>query len=260
MTASRITSGSDAASAPKLAITTPELVTFHYTPAGLASRAMAWLIDQVIIFVAFIAAAIALAIYARDFAPALIYIAKFLLDFGYFTLFEWLRRGQTPGKQMMGIAVAAADGAQLRGGDVLLRNLLRPIDGLPMFMTTGGIVAFIDPHRRRLGDMAAGTLVIRTARGQLPSRLFNSPDQTNTFWNDPAIRARITARITRPQRDLLMDLALRRDQLDPLPRQELFAQAHAYFARVFNLPQTEHLTDEQAVLNIAMVVRKMRSA
>src|SRR5690606_11178266 len=94
-------------------------------------------------------------------AVSLFLIIGFLIDFGYFTVLEIRWRGQTIGKRMFRIRVTSSEGLRLSGNDVLLRNLLRAIDTLPYFMTLGALVASIDPYRRRLGDLAAGTVVIR---------------------------------------------------------------------------------------------------
>lgn len=243
----------------RLAVTTPELITFHYQTAGMASRALAWLIDQAIILGLRIALLMAL-LSMRAYGIAVFLALMLLVDFGYFTWFEWRKNGRTPGKRLMGIHVACVSGARLEPGDVLLRNLLRVIDSLPVLMLTGAVVAWIDPQRRRLGDLAAGTVVVRASRGELPADMFVADNRLNSFWVDVAVRSRIHARVTREERDLLMDLVMRRDQLDPLPRQALFRQALAYFGGRYNLPRIDHLTDEQAVLNIAMVVRQQGAA
>lgn len=243
----------------RFAITTPERVTFHYEPAGLATRTMAWLIDQAIMLGLRVCVIIVLA-RLGELGFALVFIAMLLIDLGYFTWFEWRWAGQTPGKRAMKIYVASATGSLLRGEDVLLRNLLRPVDNLPLMMTLGGIIAWLDPYGRRLGDLAAGTLVIRAAARQLPQAIFDANERENVFWSDAAIRNRILARVTRDERDFLMDLVQRRDQLASLPRHGLFQQALAYFQQRYNLPEQEHLTAEQAVLNVALVVRDPRSA
>lgn len=243
------------ARAPLLAITTPELVTFHYETAGLASRALGNLTDMAIVFVLKIVALVALSqIWALGLALTL--VSWLLLDLGYFTYYEWKWSGQTPGKRMFNIHVATMSGAKLRLEDLLLRNLLRPIDMLPLVMAVGGVAAFLDPYRRRLGDLAAGTVVVRKGRRELPAAVAGGSDRENVFWSDGAIRGRILARVTKEERDLLMELMLRRDQIDPLPRQDLFRRAADYFRKRYGLPlDVEHLSDEQVVLNIALVIR-----
>jgi len=233
---------------PRHAVTTPEGVTFHRRPAELPSRARAWLIDQAIVTVFKALAVIALASWG-GVGIALIYIISLGLDFGYFTLCEWRGRGQTPGKKAMGLRVAAVNGARLDGDEIFLRNLIRAIDGLPMFMVVGGLVALCDPHRRRLGDLVAGTLVVREPAGAIPAAAFDA-DGTPAFA-DPALRPRLQAMLGREDRDLLLDLAQRRDALDPLARADLFAAAAVYYRGRFNLPAADHLTDERFVLNLA---------
>ncbi|MEM7624136.1 MAG: RDD family protein [Planctomycetota bacterium] len=236
----------------RLAITTPELVTFHRRPAELPTRARAWLIDQLIVLllrVAFGAALFGLG----DVGVALWLVVMLLIDFGYFTVFEIYRAGQTPGKRAIKIRVASKSGARLRPGDLLLRNILRPVDSLPLTMALGGVVAWFDPYRRRLGDLAAGTIVIRDPQAEPPRSTFETGQRANVFLEDAAARSRILARISRDERDLLMDLAQRRDQIETLSRQALFAEAATYFRQRFGLPESDHLTDEQTVLNIALV-------
>lgn len=236
-------------------IQTPEQVVFRFELAGLVTRAMAWLIDQVFIWAIVIGMGIGLA-QLGNFGVALWLAGMLVVDFGYFTLFELRRHGQTPGKRMLGIRVVSADGAALTGYDVLIRNLLRPIDMMPLAMTLGGIIAQIDPAHRRLGDMAAGTIVVRDFHGAAPTALMRSQQRHNTFASDSTIRGRILARISREERDLIYDLVHRRDELDPGVRDRLFGEAADFFRGRFALPaDLEHLSDEQTVTNIALVVQ-----
>lgn len=242
---------------PRFAIATPEQVTFFRRPAELPTRAIAWLLDQLAIMGLRIAAATVL-FSIGEIGFGLWLVVLLLLDFGYFTLLEWRWAGQTPGKRAMKLRVVSATGARLNAGDLLLRNLLRPIDSLPFTMALGGTVAWIDPYRRRLGDLLAGTLVVRDVKSELPVALFDNDSRVNSFEADTAVRARILARVDRDERDLLMDLAQRRDQLDPEARAAVFAEARAYFDERLALPDADHLSDEQAVLNLALVVRDPR--
>jgi uncharacterized RDD family membrane protein YckC len=68
--------------------------------------------------------------------------------------------GMTIGKRIVGIRVVAEDGEHVSLGAAVVRNLLRPVDGL-FFYLVGAIFALTSPHRQRLGDRAAGTLVVR---------------------------------------------------------------------------------------------------
>lgn len=244
---------------PKHRIATPELVQFHYETAGLATRSMAWLLDQVII-TAFRVVIIAGLILSRvSLGIALGFVMLFALDFGYYVLFEMKEAGQTPGKRALGLRVVSARGGILCFGDVFVRNLLRPLDTLPLCMLLGGTVAFLDPLRRRLGDLAAETLVVRDARNAIPEMALAQQSRVNTFQGDPAVRGRILSRVTREERDLIFDLVLRRDQLVPEARQELFRMAAGRFRERYSLPgDLDHLSDEQTVVNLALVLQKDR--
>ena len=142
-------------------ITTPEQVSFHYTVAGPFSRCMAWLTDQALIWAGYIAIGFAFAGLGGPVSVALILLGIFLLDFGYFVYFELRWAGQSPGKRWFGIRVISARGTQLRFADVLVRNLMRPIDMLPFAMVLGGTVSLIDRYHRRLGDLVADTIIIQ---------------------------------------------------------------------------------------------------
>jgi len=81
-----------------------------------------------------------------------------LIVFGYYLVMESLT-GQTVGKKLMGLRVAAVDGS-LTWGKVALRTIIRIVDGLPVFYLVGFIAMMVSKNRQRLGDMAAGTVVV----------------------------------------------------------------------------------------------------
>jgi uncharacterized RDD family membrane protein YckC len=244
----------------KYRITTPEQVTFHYQTAGFISRAMAWLLDQVFVTVLRI-----MTLYALDgagqFGFTVAALLFFALDFGYFMFFELRWAGQSPGKRYMGIRVISAGGGGLGFNETFLRNLLRAIDTLPMAMTLGGIVAFLDPYGRRLGDLAADTLVAVDSRRTLPSDSVKTAGRVNTFLDDHVIRNRILSRATREERDFIFDLTIRRDELDAAAREELFRRAADLLRARYNLPgDLDYLSDEQAVINVALTLESAKIA
>jgi uncharacterized RDD family membrane protein YckC len=157
----------------QLRISTPEQVAFHYEVAGIGSRFVASLLDHLIIFVALMlisCAAISLGPVAilgegTDAAAywvlAFLVLVYFLIFWGYFVLFEMLWNGQTPGKRSMRLRVIRHSGQPIGGGEAVTRNLVRIIDFMPGFYGIGLISMFIDKDARRLGDFAAGTIVIR---------------------------------------------------------------------------------------------------
>ncbi len=154
---------------------TPENVELRFDVAGLGSRLAAALIDYTLIaimYVAIIVGASALigriAPAPRDTMPwlssaaAAVAIAfAFFGWMGYFLLFELLWGGQSPGKRVLGLRVVRWDGQPLGFTPALVRNVLRWIDQVALI---GVFVMLVDASSRRLGDMAAGTLVVREPR------------------------------------------------------------------------------------------------
>ena len=89
--------------------------------------------------------------------------------------------------------------------------------------------------------------------------LANEKSRVNSFNADAALRNRVLTRVTREERDLIMDMVLRRDQLDPGVREELFSGAAAHFRSRLALPEDfGHLSDEQTVVNVALVLQEAR--
>lgn len=89
----------------------------------------------------------------------LVYLLFFALSWGYFTLFEYAMHGQTPGKKAQRIRVVELDGGPVRFTDVAIRNLLRVVDMMG-FYALAGVVMFFTRRCQRLGDLAAGTVVV----------------------------------------------------------------------------------------------------
>jgi uncharacterized RDD family membrane protein YckC len=240
-------------------ITTPEQVAFHYVVAGPVSRCMAWLTDQLLIWAGYIAIYWAFSNLGGHIGAAMILLAIFILDFSYFVTFELYWAGQSPGKRLHRIRVISTRGSRLRFADVLVRNLLRPVDMLPIAMVLGGTVCLLDRWRRRLGDLAADTIIVRDARREIPQAVATEKARINSFQANAPLRNRILNRISREERDLVMDLALRRDQIEPAVREDLFAKAAGHFRKRFALPEDlDYLSDEQTVLNLALVIQEAR--
>src|SRR5690606_17226890 len=145
--------------------------------------------------------------------------------------------GQTYGKRAMGIRVITSHGGRLSFSDVFVRTLVRLIDNpamIPFFGFVGGAAIFFDPMRRRLGDMAADTIVVRDVRTTLPQSVLTARSRVNSFAAEATIRNRILARVTREERDLMLDLMLRRDELAPDVREAFFRTAAEQFRRRYN--------------------------
>ncbi|GAC1395030.1 MAG: RDD family protein [Chloroflexota bacterium] len=163
---------------------TPEHVSVTYDVAGIGSRFLAALIDAALVGVATapLAGALWLMTLGSLSAPflagrvgtvllslvvALATLLLFLLLFGYYIFFEMLWNGQSPGKRWTGLRVLRQTGYPITLVDSVLRNVLRLIDFLPAFYALGAAVMIVDRRARRLGDLVAGTMVIKERRVSL---------------------------------------------------------------------------------------------
>jgi len=139
--------------------------------AGPVARAAALGIDTLIKGVLYLALTPLLAF--SELGLGLMLLGTFLLEWFYPVFFE-IRRGATPGKRAMGLVVVHDDGTPVAPSASLIRNLLRVVDFLPLFYAAGFVSTLVDRDFRRLGDLAAGTLVVhitpRPARGAIPQR------------------------------------------------------------------------------------------
>ncbi|MEN0039114.1 MAG: RDD family protein [Cellvibrio sp.] len=156
---------------------TPEGALLPLTPAGFGVRILAQLLDILIRFGITAVIFIILSLLG-GMGVGIALILTFLLEWFYPVFFEVTRQGRTPGKKWMGIRVVNDDGTPITFGPSLLRNLLRVVDFLPMLYLTGIIASLCNRQFKRLGDLAAGSMVIYEApparepnfevRGQLP--------------------------------------------------------------------------------------------
>ena len=150
-----------------LEVETPEHVTLDYEIAGLGSRAAAALLDFLILGGLALAGALLLVLLSRaGFSPgrlgsAVLVMVGFGAWYGYFTFFEGLRSGQTPGKRALGLRVVADTGHAVTLGAAAVRNLLRLADFLPPPYLVGAVLVALHPRAKRIGDIVAGTIVVR---------------------------------------------------------------------------------------------------
>lgn len=140
-------------------VETPEGIDLVLRPAGALPRSLAFALDLLfrgaILLVMFLILAL-----LGQVGVGLGSILFFLVNWWYMVLFEVLRQGRSPGKQIMGLRVVHDDGTPVGWGASLTRNLLRFVDMLPFAYCLGLISCFSHPAFKRLGDLAAGTLVV----------------------------------------------------------------------------------------------------
>lgn len=241
-------------------VTTGESVAFSYELAGLGSRFLAVFIDLVI-QVAIAVGGLFLLVWAASAIPsqhlspreasslgakvgaaigiALVVFWLFLMFFGYFIIFETLWNGRTPGKRLVGIRVVRDGGFPVDFTSALIRNIVRILEAGLGFYMISAVCALASQQNRRLGDMAAGTIVVRDRRleGVLPA--------TPTVRDDPLVRD-----LAPSERDLVRRYVERRDSLSDGPRRAL-AFRIADIVRPKLAASFDHLDDDALLVHIA---------
>ena len=185
------------ASEETLVIETPERVPLHFALASIGNRFLACAIDHAIQGLALALIGLAAIILANvssvwdvyDSAPKWVYAVTILLVFltlsGYFAFFEWIWSGQTPGKRWLKLRVIREDGRPITFWEACVRNLLRSLDMMPApFYSIGLISVFVTTRDQRIGDMVAGSVVVREREAEAPEfmQVFAAP------VSDPALR------------------------------------------------------------------------
>lgn len=232
-------------------VLTPEYVEFRFTLAGLYSRFLAWLLDSVIILVSTVGVVIGLNITMAafpGFASALTAVVYFLLDWGYGIALETMWSGQTVGKRVMSLRVIQESGVRIGFYHAALRNLARPVDRLPLMYLVGGVSALVSGSHQRLGDMLAGTIVVRERRLKVPSALGTTGEEG--LLADPLFVSRVK-KLSTEERDVILSAAMRREELHMEARLQLFAALGARLQEALGMEKPAHLSDEKWTLLVA---------
>jgi uncharacterized membrane protein SpoIIM required for sporulation/uncharacterized RDD family membrane protein YckC len=217
-------------------VETPELVVLTYSVAGVGSRVLAGLTDLLICAGLLFVVAIAIVMLGGGFSlafdrsaswgAAALVLAQFVVLWGYYVLFEGLMDGQTPGKRLHRLRVVRDGGYSVTFGVSAVRNLVRMLDMQPgVFYLVGLSSLFFTKRGRRLGDLVAGTIVVREdirtiaspARSRVPTEQGATALQTALSEDEYALLSRFVERWS---------------TLDPLRRAALSAQLVERFASV----------------------------
>lgn len=242
-----------------LSIQTPEGISFSLVLAGPIVRFLAWAVDLACIS----AASLLLGsiggltgLISRDLAGALTALIYFSVSIGYGIAAEWHWRGQTLGKKLFRLRVMDAEGLRLQFNQVVIRNLLRFIDMLPVAYLVGGCVCLFTRRSQRLGDLAANTVVVRNLKTTEPDLEQLMAGKFNSLRQYPHLIARLRQHTSPAEADVALQALLRRDQFDPAARIHLFQQLAAHFRRASEFPPeaTEGISDEQYLRNIVDVL------
>ena len=158
----------------QLSVETPEQIDINFQQAGIGSRFYAALIDFLLLLLVML-----IGFYVNErfiselgdilgkWLSALGGVIVFALNWGYYMVFEITTNGQSLGKRVLGLRVIKEGGYPISFADSAIRNLVRIADFLPLFYGVGLLVMLLNKNWQRLGDLAAGTLVIKTVRTEL---------------------------------------------------------------------------------------------
>jgi len=234
-----------------LDVRTPESIVFSYELAGLGSRFLALVLDILLQAGVFLALVFGLGLAAARIVPgrnvlspdvekiagavaiALVVIVVFLLFFGYFIVFETFWNGQTPGKRALGIRVVRDGGYPVDFGAALVRNLIRVGELAFGFYAMSAVSMLVSAENKRLGDIAAGTIVVRDARLAIP--------KSSTAQSEPHYEA--TRYLSGEERALVRRFLERRQTLSSQRRRVLAAQL-ASRVRDRVPPELQRMEDE----------------
>lgn len=246
-----------------LLIRTPEGIVFALPLAGPVTRFFAWLVDVACLAVLsqlILSAIRMLGWISEDFVTALGILLFFIAQTGYGIGCEWLWRGQTVGKRLLRLRVMDAQGLQLQFSQVVIRNLLRFVDGLPLAYLVGGIACLVSQRAQRLGDLAANTIVVRHPQPRQPDLEQLLAGKFNSLRTHPHLAARLRQRVSPAEAAAALQALVRRDELEPTARVQLFAELAAHFKSLVEFPPeaVEGIADEQYVRNVADVLFRPR--
>jgi uncharacterized RDD family membrane protein YckC len=235
----------------KLTIDTPEQTALEYPIAGLGSRFLAILADtaiQIVLAIFVIIVGTIIGIGASVFGgigpqwiAAIIIFLLFLLNSGYFAIFEIAWNGQTPGKRYAQLRVIKDDGRPIGAYEALLRNAMRIVDYLPAAYGLGLVTMFLNKKGKRLGDYVAGTVVVheKTLEGVRP---YAEPKIDESL---PPIDVTI---VTLDEIQLIETFLTRRDDLEPAVRTDMSRQISERLAKkmnatIYGWPRTERFLE-----------------
>ena len=227
---------------------TPEAVTIAVDVAGLGSRSIAWLIDSAIQLAILVPILLGIGLSDVTGGAELVVVSLvvFLIVWAYYPIFELSWQGRTPGKRAQRLRVIRTDGQPAGGAAIFVRNLIRILDVI-LFPFLAVISMLVTQRAQRLGDLAAGTMVVREPRFTPPEAIAR-PGRADL----PAVDA---TGLSEREYDVIRSFLARRSSLDPTARWRLAAQlASAIRGRVGSVP--DGLADEAMLEAVAQSYRR----
>lgn len=241
-----------------ISISTPESLEFSHEPAGIGSRFVASVIDAILqvamILVVLSSAGLwtlplkAATDSSSTWAGAITILLAFLVLWGYHIFFEMIWNGQTPGKRAAGIRILKDGGYPIGFLDSLIRNLLRLVDFLPFSYGVGVVVMLCNSKFKRVGDFAAGTIVVKERRIKMPHSLTSEtvgPREDIMFDGQPLTNV---YKLSDAEFDVVRQFMVRRHELQKDARLSLAIKIARPLARKLGLQPEVTLGKEEEFL------------
>jgi uncharacterized RDD family membrane protein YckC len=274
----------------QLTIETPEQVAIRFPVAGIGSRFLALLADTLLQAVAYgvlvlllvllisalshsvaVASTPAPSANAEKWVIAILILFHFLLYWGYFTLFEAFWNGQTPGKRFCKLRVIRDSGRQITLFESMTRNLVRVVDWLPGIYAVGIVAMLCNKRNKRLGDLAAGTLVVHERAAEAPL-WGGSASRTITaavFAPDPVaappimpvsvdLPADAVARLSPDDLNVIDHFFARAIDIDIARRQQLADRLARQMTARMGIGMPDGVSPERVLESIARILRSIR--
>ena len=241
-----------------LSIRTPEGIAFDLLLAGIVPRFLGWLVD--VSAVMMLSSITGKLLHLLSILPSLQLfltpILYFVVWIGYGIFFEWIWRGQTPGKRLFAMRVMDVEGLRLQFSQVAIRNILRAVDALPGFYLLGGLTCCLNSKCQRLGDIAANTIVVRFPKLAQPEFEDLLGNKYNSLRAYPHLEARLRQEITPEEAALALEALRRAPALEPAASLQLFNELATHFKKRVEFPPeaTDFVSPEQYVRNVVDVI------
>jgi uncharacterized RDD family membrane protein YckC len=214
----------DSTTSPSLDVATPERVALSLPVAGIGYRCLAYLVDVFLLFLFWAVAYFTFTLVVEDMlgfiqglsglTQTLLVVGLFATQWLYWTSCEVLMGGQTPGKRLIGIRVVRVDGSPVGVLESAVRNLVRVVDFIPGLYALGCLSMLLTRQHRRLGDLLAGTLLVREERFDLDK--YTAPAEALAAPTTPG-----AVRLTPEDVELILGFLTRAPHLEPAARTRL---------------------------------------
>jgi uncharacterized RDD family membrane protein YckC len=228
-------------------VLTPEHVPIRLFPAGLGARFFALLVDAGVILAVSIMLDTVLS-FRSGFRTVLV----FVLSWGYHVYFEVRHQGRSPGKRLCGLRVVDSRGLPVTFQQSFVRNVVRVVDAAPAFYGAGALISLLDHRSRRLGDIAADTLVIEERSAGDPTAAISGARRFNSLQN-PRVLRRLRRQVGLEEREFLLALCLRADFLETRARFDLMEEVGGHYRRTLEVVDP-NLSGENLVRGLLAVL------